>query len=75
MVSRVEDAWLLVSLTASLRALVPALHASDLGTAKGLRKFKEGQKVQGRVLSVDPGAQRGAVWWGWSGACVQPLLV
>jgi len=37
-------------------ALVPVLHASDLGTAKGLKKFKEGQKVAGKVLSVDTGA-------------------
>lgn len=34
---------------------MPALHASDLGTAKVLRKFKEGQKVEGKVLTVDPG--------------------
>jgi ribosomal protein S1 len=40
---------------AGCRALVPVLHASDLGSAKGLRKFKEGQKVEGKVLTVDPG--------------------
>lgn len=43
------------------RALVPAAHASDLGTKKGLKKFKEGQKVSGKVLAVDAGAPgRGA---------------
>lgn len=36
-------------------ALVPTLHATDLGTAKGLKKFKEGQKVAGKVLTVDAG--------------------
>ena len=40
---------------AGCRALVPVLHASDLGSAKGLGKFKEGQKVEGKVLTVDPG--------------------
>ena len=48
------------------RALVPTLHASDLGTAKGLRKYKEGQAVEGRVLTVNPGAQgRGAQAGAW----------
>ena len=31
------------------------LHASDLGSKKGLKKFKEGQKVAGKVLTVDTG--------------------
>jgi hypothetical protein len=40
------------------RALVPTMHASDLGSAKALRKFKPGQTVAGRVLTVDPGEPR-----------------
>lgn len=50
-------------------ALVPVLHASDLGTAKGLKKFKEGQKVAGKVLAVDAGAGRRGHGRGQGGAC------
>lgn len=37
---------------------MPTLHASDLGSAKALRKFKAGQRVAGKVLSIDPTAKR-----------------
>ncbi len=36
------------------------MHASDLGSAKALRKFKPGQVVAGRVLTADPG-ERGCL--------------
>jgi rRNA biogenesis protein RRP5 len=51
-----DQGGLVLQLNATLKALVPALHMSDLGTKKGgtKGKFKEGQKVTGRVLSVDP---------------------
>lgn len=39
------------------RALVPVLHASDVGTQKGMRKYKEGQRVAGKVLTVDAGGR------------------
>lgn len=38
--------------------MVPTLHMSDSGTKKAHKKFKEGQKVAGRVLAVDPAARR-----------------
>ncbi|PRW20900.1 RRP5-like protein [Chlorella sorokiniana] len=57
-VVRVEDYGLLVAITPSIRALVPVLHASDLGSAKGLKKYKEGQKVAGKVLSVDTASKK-----------------
>ncbi|EFN56095.1 hypothetical protein CHLNCDRAFT_145628 [Chlorella variabilis] len=57
-VSRVEEYGLLVALTSSIRALVPVLHASDVGTAKALRKFKAGQTVAGKVLTVDPATKK-----------------
>ncbi|KAL4451480.1 hypothetical protein ABPG75_007142 [Micractinium tetrahymenae] len=60
-VARVEDFGLLVSVTPTIRALVPTLHATDLGTAKGLKKFKEGQKVAGRVLTVDAASKKVAL--------------
>jgi len=40
-------------ITPTIKALVPALHISDLGTKKSKGKYKEGQSVQGRVLAVD----------------------
>ena len=40
------------------RAMVPTIHMSDLGTKKAHKKFKEGQKVAGRVLAVDPTARK-----------------
>lgn len=47
---------------------MPTLHASDLGSAKGLKKFKQGQKVAGRVLTVDPGGWRVTLAGrGWAG--------
>lgn len=52
-VVRVDDTSLVVQLTPHLTALVPMLHLSDVVSPKTIRKFKEGQKVAGRVLSVD----------------------
>ncbi|GBF92560.1 hypothetical protein Rsub_05174 [Raphidocelis subcapitata] len=49
---------LVLQITPSIKALVPPLHASDLGTKKSKAKHREGQVVQGRVLSVDPDARR-----------------
>lgn len=40
------------------RAVVPTLHMSDLGTKKAHKRFKEGQKVAGRVVGVDAPARR-----------------
>ena len=39
-VTGIEDYGLMVSAGAGIRGLVPLLHASDLGTAKALLKFK-----------------------------------
>ena len=36
---------------------MPVLHVSDLGSRKALRKFKEGQKVAARVLTIDAGGR------------------
>jgi ribosomal protein S1 len=35
------------------RALVPTMHMSDSGAERAKAKYKEGQKVSGRVLEVD----------------------
>jgi hypothetical protein len=45
-------------ITPSLKALVPPLHMSDVGSKKAKSKYKEGQTVEGRVLSVDPDAKK-----------------
>lgn len=34
------------------------MHMSDSGSERARTKFKEGQKVTGRVLEVDPAARR-----------------
>ena len=52
-VVRSEEGMLLIALTSHLKALVPALHMSDLASSKAHKKYKEGQKVGGRVLRVD----------------------
>ncbi|KAL6772122.1 hypothetical protein ACKKBG_A29005 [Auxenochlorella protothecoides x Auxenochlorella symbiontica] len=57
-VAAVEDFGLLLEITPSVRALVPLIHGSDVGTKKGLRKHKLGQSVSGIVLSVQPGAKK-----------------
>jgi hypothetical protein len=44
--------------TPTIKALVPALHVSDVGSKKAKSKFKEGQVVEGRVLSVEPDSNK-----------------
>lgn len=53
-VERADEGGLLLQLTPSVHAAVPAAHLSDVApSAKAHRKFKVGQRVQGRVLQVD----------------------
>jgi rRNA biogenesis protein RRP5 len=40
------------------RALVPLVHLSDLASTGVTGKYKEGQKVTGRVLECDPAGKR-----------------
>lgn len=73
--TRIEDYGLLVSAGANVKGIVPKLHASDLGTDKGMSKFKIGQKVTGRVLQVDPSARKLTLTLkpGLLGSRLQPL--
>ncbi|KAK9823324.1 hypothetical protein WJX72_001906 [[Myrmecia] bisecta] len=57
-VAAIEDYGMFVSLSTSIRALVPSVHMSDLNTLKARTKYAVGQKVRGRVLEVDPAARR-----------------
>ncbi|KAL6748175.1 hypothetical protein V8C86DRAFT_1190558 [Haematococcus lacustris] len=50
---------LMVSVAERVKALVPWVHATELGTpASARKKFKVGQQVPGRVWSVDPERHR-----------------
>jgi rRNA biogenesis protein RRP5 len=53
-----EDVGILLAITSTLKAMVPPHHMSDAPSAKAHKKFKVGQKVKGRVLSVDPSTKR-----------------
>ncbi|BDA47226.1 probable protein RRP5 homolog [Coccomyxa sp. Obi] len=57
-VDNIEDFGLFVKLAPGVKALVPTMHMSDSGSERARAKFKEGQKVTGRVLEVDPAARR-----------------
>ncbi len=48
-----EEGALIVALTSHLKALVPGLHMSDIASSKAYKKYKEGQKVTGKILQVD----------------------
>jgi rRNA biogenesis protein RRP5 len=52
---KVETYGLVVSLTESIRALVPKIHMTEASNTKNLSKmFKVGQSVKGKVLESDP---------------------
>jgi rRNA biogenesis protein RRP5 len=57
-VVRSDEAGVVVQLAPGVRAHVPPAHVSDVASAKAHRKFKEGQRVAGRVLQVDPARKR-----------------
>ncbi|MEW5309980.1 MAG: hypothetical protein WDW38_001818 [Sanguina aurantia] len=51
-ISSVETYGLLVSLSGSVRGVVPTAHMSDLGMASAKKKFKVGMPVSARVLQL-----------------------
>ncbi|KAL4538228.1 hypothetical protein Ndes2526B_g03454 [Nannochloris sp. 'desiccata'] len=53
-----DEGALIVALTSHLKALVPGLHMSDIASTKAYKKYKEGQKVTGKVLQVDLSAKK-----------------
>ncbi|KAI8146542.1 hypothetical protein BJV82DRAFT_665505 [Fennellomyces sp. T-0311] len=57
-VINVNDAGVIVRLSSTIQALVPALHMSDVKLTHPEVKFKKDSQVRARVLSVDTGKRR-----------------
>ena len=51
--AKIDENMLLLQLTPHLKGIVPARHMSEAAGAKAYKKFRVGQRVSGRVLSVD----------------------
>ncbi|KAG1654779.1 hypothetical protein FOA52_007439 [Chlamydomonas sp. UWO 241] len=75
-VTAVEDYGILVSCGPGVKGLVPRVHASDLGTAKAMAKYKVGAKVAGRVLEVNSASRKMTLTLkpGLLGSKLQPLV-